>query len=248
METASSHVDAPTTAPQKAQSFWEDLIDIFFSPADVFRRRQYLSVWPPLLFVSLGIGLIVYVTFNTLEPAYTAEFMRGAAKQMAKNPQVTPEAIKRAGEIGNMVARYGVAVVFFFLVLVLGTLSWVVGKFVGSKQTFHAAMVVAAWSYMPRVLGAVLAGVQGLLMDESKLTGQLALSLGPARFYDPDSTNPLLYQALGRLDLMTLWTTALLAVGLYVTGKVSKGQAVAFGILIWVVGSLPMLRAGFLAM
>lgn len=248
METTSPHVEASTDAPKKAQSFWEDLIDIFFSPAGVFRRRQNTSVWPPLLFVSLAIGVIVFATFNTLEPAYTAEFMRGSAKEMAKNPQVTHEAIARAGEIGNNVVRYGVAVVFFFIILVLGAVSWLVGKVVGSKQTFHAAMVVAAWSYMPRVLGAVLAGVQGLIMDESKLTGQLALSLGPSRFYDPDTTNPLLYQLLGRLDLMTLWTTVLLAIGLYVTGKVSKGQAVAFGILIWVVGSLPMLRTGYMAM
>jgi Yip1 domain len=248
METTSPQIEASTASPEKAQSFWEDLIDIFISPAGVFRRRQHTSVWPPLLFVSLAIGVIVFATFNTLEPAYTAEFMRGAAKQMAKNPQVTQEAIARAGEIGNKVARFGVAVIFFFIILVLGAVSWLVGRVVGSKQTFQAAMVVAAWSYMPRVLGAVLAGVQGLILDESKLTGQLALSLGPSRFFDPDTTNPMLYQLLGRFDLMTLWTTVLLAVGLYVTGKVSKGQATMFGILIWVVGSLPMLRAGYMAM
>jgi hypothetical protein len=238
---------APASVPVKEQSFWEDLIDIFFSPVGVFRRRQYKSFWPPLLFVSIATGVIVFATFNTLEPAFTAEFVRGPAKQLAKNPQMTQAMIDRAGEIGNMVARYGVGVVFFFIVLLLGAVSWIVGKLVDSKQTFQAALVVAAWSYMPRVLGAILGGVQGLIMDPSKLTGQAALSIGPARFFNPDTTNALLLQVLLRFDLMTLWVTVLLAIGLYVTGKVSKKQAVIFGILIWVIGSLPALRQGFMA-
>ncbi len=67
--TDPSSVAAPSStapaAPQKA-SFWEDLIDIFFSPANVFRRNQDKSVWPPLLFVSLAIGVIFFATFNQL--------------------------------------------------------------------------------------------------------------------------------------------------------------------------------------
>ena len=46
----------------------------------------------------------------------------------------------------------------------------------------------------------------------------------------------------------TIWVTILLAVGVYVTGKTTKGGAAAFGFLIWFVGSLWALRTGFLAM
>jgi hypothetical protein len=42
--------------------------------------------------------------------------------------------------------------------------------------------------------------------------------------------------------------TVLLAIGLYVTGKVSKERAVVFGILIWIVGFLPALRQAYVAM
>jgi hypothetical protein len=82
-------------------------------------------------------------------------------------------------------------------------------------------------------------------MDPEKLTGQLAISLSPARFMDPDTSNPVLYQMAGRLDLITIWVTILLAVGLYVTGKVTKEKAVIFGILIWIIGALPTLRQAF---
>jgi Yip1-like protein len=249
--TEPSSVAAPASttpaAPQKA-SFWEDLIDIFFSPAAVFRRNETKSVWPPLLFVSLAIGIIFFVTFNQLEPIFDAEFNRNMQKAMAQNPQLTAEAVSKMKAGGEAVTRYGLTAIIFFSILVVGVVSWVVGKLVGSAQSFHAALVVAAWAYMPRVIGVVLGGVQGLLMDPANLTSQMSISLSPARFFAPDQPNPIAYQFMGRLDLITIWVTILLAVGLYVTGKVSKGRAMIFGIIIWLIGALPALRQAYMSM
>jgi hypothetical protein len=201
-----------------------------------------------MLFVAISIGVIFYATFNTLEPIYAAEFTRATAKTLAKNPQITQDILDKQRAIGESITRYGIAVVILVTMFILGVFTWFVGKIVGSKQTFQAALVVAAWSYMPRVLGAVIGGVQGLLMDPAKLTSQLSISLSPARFMDPDATNAVLYQSLGRLDLITIWVTVLLAIGVYVTGKVTKERAVVFGILIWIIGSLPALRQAYVSM
>jgi hypothetical protein len=235
---------APAAVAPKS-SFWEDVFDIFVSPAEVFRRRENSSVWPPMLFVAITIAIIVFATFNTLQPIFDAEFARQMAKTVAKNPQAAQapaEMMNRMRNIGENVGRYGIGVLMLVTMFVLGTVAWLLGKLFGSKQTYNAALVVAAWSYMPRVLGALINGIQGLLMDPENLKSQLSISLSPARFMDPDTTNQLFYQLMGRLDLITIWVTVLLAIGLYVTGKVSKGSAAVFGVLIWAVGSLPMLR------
>ena len=245
--TEPAAVEGTPPAPAKA-SFWEDAIDIFFSPADVFRREQNKSFWPPMLFVAIAIAIIVAVTFNTLEPIFDAEFTRATAKQLANNPQITPDQLATGKKFGLSVARYGVGVIMVLTMLLLGVITWLLGKVVGSAQSFHAAFVVAAWSYFPRVLGAVLGGVQGLVMDTSKFTSQLSITLSPARFMDPDASNPMLYQLAGRFDLITIWVTILLAVGMYVTGKVSKGRAAIFGVLIWAVGGLYAIRAAYLQM
>ncbi len=237
-----------TTSAPPPQSFWEDLIDIYFQPANVFRRRQNSSVWPPMLFVAIAVGVIFFITFNTLQPIFDAEFTRGSAKAMANNPQMTPETLEKMRGFSESIGRYAIGVIMLVTMVVIGSVTWLVGKLVGSAQTYHAALVVAAWAYMPRVIGAVLAGVQGLLMDPAKLTSQLAISLSPARFYDVDATNPLLYQALGRLDLITIWVTILIGVGVYVTGKVSKGQATTVAVLMWVLGTLPALRQAYVSM
>lgn len=240
----SSAAAATAAAPQP--SFWEDVIDIFFQPAAVFRRRQYRSVWPPLLFVAIAMGVIFFVTFNTLQPIFEAEFTRNTAKAMAGNPNVTPEAMEKMRNINLTVGRYVIGPVMLITMVVLGSIIWLVGKLFGSQQTYHAGLVVGAWSYMPRVIGAVLAGVQGLLMDPSKLDSQLAISLSPARFLDVDATSPVLYQLLGRFDLITIWVTILVGVGVYVTGKLGKGQAVAVAVIVWIIGGLPAIRQALL--
>ena len=235
---------AATPAAPPPQSFWEDLIDIYFQPANVFRRRQNSSVWPPMLFVAIAIGVIFFVTFNTLQPIFDAEFARRAAH----DPRMTPQVAEKMRGVSVSIGRYTIGIIMLLTMVVVGSVTWLVGKLVGSAQTYHAALVVAAWAYMPRVIGAVLAGVQGLVMDPAQLNSQLAISLSPARFYDADATNPLLYQTLGRLDLITIWVTVLIGVGVYVTGKVTKGQATLVAVLMWVLGSLPVLQQAYLSM
>jgi hypothetical protein len=234
----------PAPAPAPKVSFFEDVIDIFFQPAAVFRRQQNSSAWLPMLFVAIVIAVIFFASYNSLEPVFSAEFNRAMAKQAAKGQTIPPEALAKSREIGEKVTRYGIGVVMLFTMFVLGCVSWLVGKLVGSKQAFGAALMVAGWSYMPRIIGAVAGAIQGLLMDPANLTGQMSISLSPARFMDPETTNPLLFQVAGRFDLIPIWVTILLAVGLYVTGKVTKQRAVIFGILIWIVGTLPALRQG----
>ena len=233
------------TTPAKSPSFWEDVIDIFYQPAAVFRRREGKSAWPPLLFVAIATGIIAYATFNTLQPIVDAEFARNTAKAVAKNPQAA-EAMNKMRGVTETVGRYAAGPLTLLGAFFIGVFAWIIGKIVGSRQTFQAAIAVAAWSYMPRVLQGVINGVQGLLMDPSKLNSALSISLSPARFLDPETANPLLYQLLGRIDLITIWVTVLLAIGLYVTGKVTKERAVIFGIIMWIIGAIPALRQGYM--
>jgi hypothetical protein len=234
--------------PPKPSSFWEDVIDIFFQPARVFRRRENTSVWPPMLFVAIAIAVIFAFSFNAISPAFEAEFTRNTAKAMAKNPQMTAEMMDKARGFGEATAKYGTGPLMLISMFIVGCFTWLISKIVGAKESFHTALVVAAWSYMPRVLGALAGAIQGLIMDPAKMNSMLSITLSPARFMNPDTANPLLFQLAGRFDIFTLWVTVLLGVGIYVTGRVSKDRAVLFAIMMWIVGSLPALRQGFTAM
>jgi hypothetical protein len=85
----------------------------------------------------------------------------------------------------------------------------------------------------------VINTLQVLVLPEDRLKGINSIKLGVSRFLDPDATSPVILALLSRVDLFTLWVTALLAIGLSVTGRVSRAQAAVAAAAVWVVGALP---------
>lgn len=225
-----------TTTPPA--SLWEDFIDIIVAPASVFRRRERGSWLIPLLIVTIAITIISFASRGVMQPVMDAEFER-VADGMRKNPQITEEMIDRARSIGAFFTTYGPIVITPISIIVVGFMTWLVAKLVDSRQTLHAAMVVAAYAFVPRVVQFIVNAVQGLVMSPDKLNGVIKLSFGPARFLDPSTANPVLVQVLNRFDLFTIWVTVLLAIGVYVTGRVTKSQAAIAGVLFWIVGAIP---------
>lgn len=216
-------------------------MDIFYAPASVFARRATSGFGIPMLVVTVLIGTLFLVNTGVMQPIMDAEFSRATAAAMRKNPKVTAEQMAQFRGIGEKFAA-----VFAFVgppvaIFVVGLISWIAGKFVDAKQTFGAALMVAAYAFIPRVIGGIAAGVQGLLMDPASLDSQYRISLGPARFLDPDSASPVLLAVAGRLDVFTIWVTVLLVIGLSVTGRISRRKAAIAGVIVWVIGALPTL-------
>jgi len=111
----------------------------------------------------------------------------------------------------------------------------------------NAALIVATFSYVPRVVEGIVNRVQGLIVDPSSLDSRYSLSLGIGRFLNPDTTSPLLLGFVGRIDVFTIWITVLIAIGLAVTGKISRGRAAMAAAIVWVIGALPTLAGALRA-
>ena len=78
-------------------------------------------------------------------------------------------------------------------------------------------------------------------MDEQTLNSRYRVSLGLGRFFDHETANPVVLALLGRIDVFTIWVTLLIAIGIRVMGRTTTGQAVVGAVLVWLVGSIPML-------
>jgi len=237
--------DAPSTVepkkPEKA-SLLDDFMDIFYAPSAVFARRANASFWIPLLIISVLLGVVFFANRDLIEPIFDAEFSRN----MAKNPrtaQMTAEQIAAAKSVAGKIGMFA-AFVFPPLVMVaLGVVIWIVGKFFDAKQTVNAAIVVAVFSYVPRVVEGVVNRVEGLFIDPSSINSRYSLTLGLGRFFDADTTSPILLGLIGRIDVFTIWITVLIAIGLAVTGKISRGRAAIAAAIVWLVGALPTLAS-----
>ena len=237
MTDANSAV-APTMAPARA-AVWEDFIDIFYAPSQVFARRIAASAWVPILVVTVLMSALIYVNSGLLEPMMSAEFDRGMAAAMKKDPRITQEMVPQMRNIGLRVAQFG----GFFTpigILLTGAALWLIGKLFDAKQTFSAAMLVTAYAFMPRVLEGVVHGLQGLFLDPTQLDGRFRVSLGVGRFLDPNTMSPILLGLVGRIDVFTIWVTVLLAIGLSVTGGIPRARAFMAAPLIWALGAIPL--------
>lgn len=236
--SGSAHEASRAAAATEKASVWEDFLDIFYAPASVFARREHGSFWIPMLVVTVTLGVLFIVNMGVLEPIMDAEMRRGMAA-MANDPRMTPEMIEQGRGVGMAIAKVGAFIGIPFAILLIAAALYFMGKVVGAKQTWHAALVVAAYAYVPRIIESVLVGVQGFFMDPSQLDGRYRVSLGIGRFLDPDTASPLLIALVGRLDVFTIWVTVLLAIGLAVTGRISRSNAAIAAALVWVLGALP---------
>jgi len=227
-----------TPAPERA-ALWEDFLEIFIKPAAVFERRKAAGFAVPLIVLTVLFGVLFFGLKGAFQPIMDAENARVMARVMAKNPQITPELIAERGGGDSKLAPLFATIFLPIAVLLIGLSTWLAGKLVGAVASVSAAMMIATYSYFPRLLELLVSGAQALLLPEEQLTGRASTSLGAARAFDPDTASSMLMAFLLRVDVFTLWITFLLAVGLRVVGKIPMSKALVAAGIVWVLGALP---------
>jgi hypothetical protein len=231
---------APPTVP--SAGIWEDFIDIFHQPSQVFDRRRHGQFGLALLFLVVMFAVLYIALNNGLAPITDAEVTKQAAAMAEKNPAMTAEQLSGARGAMEKFAMFG-AIIFIPVGVFLGAvLLWLVAKFVDAKIAFAAAMMVITYSQMPRLIELVLNALQGLFLDPASITSRYSVQIGPARFLGNDS-NAILQTLFGGLDLFTIWTCVLVAIGLSVVARVSIQKGAIASVIIWIVGLLPALYA-----
>jgi hypothetical protein len=247
MGTNAEAVKEGEPAPTKA-SLWEDFVDIFYAPSSVFARRADGKFGLALL-ILIGAGLILFfLTKNAMQPIMDAEFARNGAAAMRKNPNLTAEQLAGSRAFFEKLGPIFFAVVLTISVFGTGIILWLVGKLFDAKESVAAAIMIATYAEVPRLVQILVNAAQALFMSPESLNAANSVGLNLARFMDPDKTSPALIALGSRVDVFTIWVTVLLAIGIHVVGKIPKRQAYIAAVIVWVIGALPAvlgaLRAG----
>ena len=130
-----STAEMESTAPQASR--WEDSIDVFFSPAELYRRRAHDRVAPALLTL-IALGVIAYYV---LLPANGIIMRAATPAEVAANPQ--------AQGFMRMMLYFGgstVGITHFVSVVIAAVLLWVVGRTVELKPSFRQGMIIATYA------------------------------------------------------------------------------------------------------
>jgi hypothetical protein len=240
METGTVPPPPEDPQAQPRTPLWEDFVDVYAAPAQLFRRRAAEPVvWVPLLVLTLLVGLLTFAGAGVLEPMYDAEFERGMREAMRDGPQLPAEEIERMRSLGHTFALVFGALGTVVGALVLGLVVWAVARLFGTAPTLAAAAMVAVFAQFPRIPHQLAAILQGLLLSPEAMASRFALSVGPARFFDPEATSELAMVLLERLDLFTLWVTLLVGVGFHMVARLPRQQAAVAALIVWMLAALP---------
>lgn len=227
MTTPSAESMEAPIAPAKPAPLWEDFIDIFYAPSQVFARRQNANPWPALLIIT-GLWLLIsLVTFDSMATVIETVSRRAMEKAAASNPRLTQDMLESQLRLSMKIAPW--FPIFTPILALIGALVvWLVGKLFGSKASYTQSLVIMTYACITFVISALFTGLQALVMDMTKLTNPIQLTLSPARFADPAQMSSFLYGLLLTLDVFSLWRLALIAIGIHVIGKTSKAAAWGF--------------------
>lgn len=231
--------DAAANPTPSSAGLWEDFIDIFYQPSQVFERRREGKFGLALLVLVVISGILFFALRNGIAPIMDAEMAKAAAAMAAKNPQITADQIAAQQSMMEKFAGIGYVIFLPIGIVITAALLWIAGKIVGASAAFAAAMMIATYSQVPRIVEMVLNAIQGLVLSPESITSRYSVQIGPARFFDAASANPFLLAILGGLDLFTIWVTVLLAIGLAVVARVPRSQAAIAAAIVLFVTLIP---------
>ena len=240
METLTPPTADPVEAPPEPTSLWEDLVEIFVAPRDVFARRRDGRYGAALVVLTVVTVFLAYGMLQALGPAFDAEFDRAMRRAAENGGRALPaEQMAQARTIQGYGMVGGSLVIVPILAFATGGGILLLARILGAAVGFAVSMVIATYSLYPGILRSLAMILQGLLMDAQD--GITRTAIGPARFLDPDTTSPALLAVLGRVELFALWGAVLIAIGLQAAGRVPAGKAWVAAAVVWLVGMVPQL-------
>jgi hypothetical protein len=227
-----------TAAAPRSSSIFEDIVEIFASPAQVFARRKGRGFWLALLIYAVITAALVIGTRPLMQPVFDALWPQMLAQIQAKNANITPEQLTAIRHSQPIIFMVSIIVISPITVLVVGLLLWIVGKLFDAEQSLGNSMMVATFASFPRILAWVAGALILLVMDPAKVTSQWSATPSLAHFVN-GAQQPVVAALLARVDIFTIWTTVLLAIGLSVTGNISRKKAAYAALIVWIIGALP---------
>ncbi len=238
MEMLTGQQQETPQAEAKKPSLWEDIVDVFVAPAELYRRHEKDSFVVPWLVVSI-IGAVLYYAFLSANKAIALAAMQA---QLAR--QGVTEVPAQAQGFANAMNNLGgiiVPIVYVLMFLLIGLAIWVVGMIAKGGPTYRQAIMIPAWAALVLPLSQVLLGV--LLTMKLNSGGEISAvrdaSTGLLRFVGSDTMNPILQPVLGIVDLFWIWQAVLWFIALKAICRWPTGKAAGVALVCWLLIAVP---------
>ena len=227
--------DGTTTAPSKGGLF-EDVVDVFVRPKELFERYRAGNFVKPALVQMIFMLVVGLAAMSLMAPYYEAEMLRG----MRQSGQPMPEgAAGMMGTMAKVTSVVGSAIAPWLIAIFGGLATWIAAKILGAQMGFKQAATIASWSYMPSaILGMLTLAIFGAVSDPTTIRGIVDGQLGLGRFFDPETTAPVLVALLQQIDIFAIWGLFITAIGVMVIARKDMGTGILVAIIRFAIASL----------
>ncbi|HVF58773.1 MAG TPA: YIP1 family protein [Thermoanaerobaculia bacterium] len=221
------------------ESAFGRLVSVLIAPAKTFRSIAERPTWlAPMVVLVLLTGTI---SMLMMQRADMGEMIRTRVEESGRN--VPAEAVERQVEF---VERFGWllgivgALLAPVMYIIAAAVLLAIFKMLGSEITFPQSLSTFLYSLAPWMIAAVLT-LPVVLARDSLTTEELqsgSLLMSNLSFLAPEDSGAAVRAALASVDLFSLWTLALLAIGYRIVARVSTAAAAGTVVALWLVWAL----------
>jgi hypothetical protein len=220
-------------------SQWQRVANTFSAPSKTFDdiKRGHKSWWLPFL-ISILAGYVLFAAI-TLKIGWaqvaenTIHLNSKAEEKLAQAPAAQREMTMKFTQY-SMEGGFAASPILVLIIVALGTLVlWgTINSVFGGKATFGSIFVVWMYGSLPGIIKALLGTVvifAGTAPESFNLNNFAPTSVGA--FLNPLETNAALYKLASALDVTTIWSMALMGIGIAAVAGVkrSSGYLAVFG-------------------
>ncbi len=217
--------------PIEQSSWWEDPIDVLFSPVELFRRRREAPLGPPLAML-LGAAILAYFLMMPVMD----EVMRAS---MAENPEAAA-AMEQFGAVFRIIGAIFAPIGMFVIIAWIALLLWGFSRLFDLPATYSRTLLIATYAAWVMLVAQILGSLLIMLIGGDNTTDlQSSLSFGVLRFTGTEGIPATLVPLLGRIDLFGIWQAILWGVGLSVFYGAARARAAGIAIIVLVLSALP---------
>jgi hypothetical protein len=229
-------IDTTAPVPEK-KSRWEDYIDVFFSPTELFERRKDDKLAPALI----TLLVLSFVFYWVLLPAV----------QIVQRAMMTPEQQAQIAKIGaalkifTIIGSVTAPIMYLIMVALAAACLWLLARLVDTDPSFHDMMVVTTYAGFIALLGSIAAQVAIMVHGEVGLDVFRHTSFGVLRFVDYKNMPKVLVPILARIDIFKIWQAAVWAIGFRVMTGASKSKSAFVAGAVWLLAAVPGIIGSF---
>ena len=219
------------------------IVNTFFAPSKTFDDIKRSAAWwvPFLLIAIVSVAYTVTVDKKVGFQQVMENAMRKSPKQAEQLQSLPSDQREQRMQVVvkiTRIATYLSPVISILIFMILAGLYMATCNFgAGAEIPFKQALAVVVYSWLPglfKILLATVALVAGINPEGFDIENPVATN--PGYFLNPFE-HPVLYALASSLDIFTIWTCILVAIGLSTVSKLKRSTtlAVVFGwLLLWV--------------